>query len=76
MHVMTKHAPSAFVVPRILSLGSGWWVISFTPRPLYPEKRTPGFRLTGVWIGLKAGSNTEEEKISELSMPSPSHYTD
>ena len=73
---MTTHGGSAVVVPRILNLGSGWWVISFTPRPLYREKRTPGFHLTGVWMGLKAGSNTEEQKISELSLPSPTHYTD
>jgi hypothetical protein len=67
---------SAVVVPRILDLGSGWWVISFTLRPLYSEKRTRGFYLTWVWMGLKVGSNTEEEKMSERSMPSPTHYTD
>jgi len=29
--------------PRILNLGTRWrWVVSFTPRPLYPTKRVPG----------------------------------
>ena len=56
MHSM-KTWGSTVVVPRSLDFRSGW-----PPRPLYPEKRTPGIRLTGDWMGLKAGSNTEEEK--------------
>jgi len=30
------------MVPRILKLGTRWrWVVSFTPRPLYPQGKSP-----------------------------------
>jgi hypothetical protein len=30
------------------------WVVSATPRPLYPRER-PGTHCTGGWVGLRAG---------------------
>jgi hypothetical protein len=35
-----------------LVAGRGW-VVSTTPRPLYPRER-PGTYITGGWVGLKA----------------------
>jgi hypothetical protein len=33
-------------------LGTRWrWVISFTPRPFYPEERLPGTHWIGGWVG-------------------------
>jgi len=30
------------IAPRILELGTGWgWVVSFTPRPRYPQGKSP-----------------------------------
>jgi hypothetical protein len=32
--------------PRILNIGTGWrWVVSFTPRPLYPQEKSPWYPL-------------------------------
>jgi hypothetical protein len=37
---------SGGIAPRILVLGTRWrWVVSFTPRPLYPEGKRPCFSL-------------------------------
>jgi hypothetical protein len=34
------------IVPRILDLGTRWrWVVSFTPRPLYPHGKSPWYPL-------------------------------
>jgi hypothetical protein len=30
------------------------WVVSFTPRPLYPRKRAPGTHWIGGWVGPRA----------------------
>jgi hypothetical protein len=44
------------VGPRILDFGTRWrWVVSFTPRPIYPRERTPGTHWIGVWVGPRAG---------------------
>jgi hypothetical protein len=32
--------------------------VSFTPRPLYPTEKAPGFHWIGGWVGLKAGLDT------------------
>jgi len=36
------------------NLGARWWVVSGTPRPLYPRER-PGTHCRGGWVGLRAG---------------------
>jgi len=42
---------SASIPPPILNFGSRWrWVVSFTPRKLYPEKRAPITHWTGGWV--------------------------
>jgi hypothetical protein len=45
----------------ILDPGSSWgWVISTTPRPLYPRKR-PGTHCIGGWVGPRAGLDVCEK---------------
>jgi hypothetical protein len=41
------------------------WVVSTTPRPLYPRER-PGTRCTGGWVGTRAGLD-----VCEKSRPPP-----
>jgi hypothetical protein len=41
------------------------WVVSTTPRPLYPRER-PGTPCTGGWVGPRAGLD-----VCEKSRPPP-----
>jgi hypothetical protein len=53
---MKAYWGSGGVAPRILGIGTRWrWVVSCTPRPLYPRERAPGTRWIGGWVGLRAG---------------------
>jgi hypothetical protein len=38
------------------------WVVSTTPRPLYPRE-TPGTHCTGGWVGLRAGLDVCEKSL-------------
>jgi hypothetical protein len=52
---MKAYWGSGGIVPRILDLGSRWrWVISFTPRPLYPQGKSPGTHWIGGWVAPRA----------------------
>jgi hypothetical protein len=45
----------------ILDLGTRWrYVVSFTPRPLYPREITPGTHWTEGWVGPRTGLNDVE----------------
>jgi hypothetical protein len=45
-HSMKAYWGSGCIAPRILDLGTRWrWVVSFTPRPLYSQGRSPGYPL-------------------------------
>jgi hypothetical protein len=47
--------------PHFLDLGTSWrWVISFTPRTLYPRERAPGIHCIGGWVDPRAGLNYME----------------
>jgi hypothetical protein len=48
---------SGIVTPSILDLDTSWrWVVSFTPRLLYPQgKSPPGTHWIGGWVGPRAG---------------------
>jgi hypothetical protein len=55
------------IAPRIFDLGTRWrWVVSFTPRLLYPRGKSPWYpfdrRLGGPQIGFEHGT---EEKNSQ-----------
>jgi hypothetical protein len=48
------------------------WVVSATPRPLYPQER-PGTHCTGGWVGLRAGLDVCEKSFPHRdSIPGPS----
>jgi hypothetical protein len=54
--------------PHILGLGiRRRWVVSFTPRPLYPQERATGTYCTGVWVGPTADLDT----VVKRKIPSP-----
>jgi hypothetical protein len=57
---------SGYIDPRILDLGTSCWVVSFTPRPLYPRRRTPGIHWIGGCVGPWTGLEDEKRKISPL----------
>jgi hypothetical protein len=43
---MKTYCGSGGIGPRILNLGTRWkWVVSFTPRPLYPQRKSPWYLL-------------------------------
>jgi hypothetical protein len=49
-------------------LGARWkWMVSFTPRPLYPRERAPGTHWIGGWVDLRAGLDT----VWKRKIPSP-----
>jgi hypothetical protein len=48
------------------------WVVSTTPRPLYPRER-PGTHCTGGWVGPRAGLDIcEKSRPHRDSIPGPS----
>jgi hypothetical protein len=44
------------------------WVVSFTPRPLYPRGKGPGTHLIGGWMDPRAGLD-DVEKRKFLTLP-------
>jgi hypothetical protein len=68
-HAMNTYWGSGGIAPHILNLGTRWrWVVSFTPRPLYPLGRAPRYPLDRVWVYLRPGLETVVAKINH---PSP-----
>jgi hypothetical protein len=54
-HAMETYSRSVGIVPRILNIDIRWrWVVSFTPRSLYPGERAPGTHRIGGWMNPKA----------------------
>jgi hypothetical protein len=45
---MKTYVESGCNDPRILDLNTCWWVVSFTPRPLYPRGKAPA-TLEPIW---------------------------
>jgi hypothetical protein len=52
-----------------LDLGTSWtWVVSFTPRQLYPGERAPGTHWIGGWVGPRTSlDDAEKRKFMTLS---------
>jgi hypothetical protein len=45
-HAMKIYWGNGGIAPRIIDLGTRWrWVVSFTPRPLYPQGKNPWYPL-------------------------------
>jgi hypothetical protein len=74
------------ITPYIFSLSTRWkWVVSFTPRPLYPQGKSPWYpldrRLGGPQIqsgccGGEEMSCLGSKRIPWFSSRWPSHYRD
>jgi hypothetical protein len=59
---------SGTVAPRILDLGSRWrWVVSFTPRLLYPQGKRPWYPLDRRLGGAQSRSGHGDEKFSAFA---------
>jgi hypothetical protein len=59
---------SGGIGPRVLVLGTRWrWVVSFTPRKLYPRKRAPATH----WIGGRTGLRAVLDAVAKRNIPSP-----
>jgi hypothetical protein len=53
---MKAYWGSGGIAARILDLGTRWrWVVSFTPRPLYPQRKNPSTHWIGGWEGPRGG---------------------
>jgi hypothetical protein len=51
------------IPPCILNFCTRWrWVVSFTPRLLYPGKRSHVTNCIGVWVGPKVSLNAVEKR--------------
>jgi hypothetical protein len=58
---------SGCIYPHFLHLGTSWrWVVSFTPRPLYPRERAPGTHWIGGWMDPQVGLNDVKRKFLTL----------
>jgi hypothetical protein len=56
------------IAPRILDFGTRWrWVVSVTPRQLYPRERAPGTHWIGGWVGPRAVLDA----VVKRKIPSP-----
>jgi hypothetical protein len=63
-HTMKAYWGNGGIALRILDLGIRWrWVISFTPRPLYPQGKSPWYPLRRNWVGPRTGLNAVVRRI-------------
>jgi len=54
---MKAYWESGGIAPRILDLSTWWrWVVSFTPRPLCPQGKSPWYPLDRRLAGLQSRS--------------------
>jgi hypothetical protein len=69
-------------------LGTRWrWVVSFTPRPLYPQEKSLWYHWIGGWVGLRAvldevvkrkihSPRRESNPRTQIIQAVAQHYTD
>jgi hypothetical protein len=76
---------SGCIDPGFLDLGTSWrWVVSFTPRPLYPRGKSPRYplntRLSGpVWTTWRSENSwpyRDSNSDPSVGQPEASRYTD
>jgi hypothetical protein len=68
-HAMKTYWGSGGIYPHILDLGARCrWVVSFTPRPLYPQGKSPWYPLDRRLGGAQSRSGQGGEQIF-------THYT-
>jgi Fe-S cluster biosynthesis and repair protein YggX len=59
---------------RVLDLGASWrWVVSFTPWPLYPQKKSPCYPLDRRLGGLQSRSGRRGEEKNFQPLPGFEH---
>jgi hypothetical protein len=67
---MKAYWGSGRIAKHILDLGTVWrWVVSFTPRPLYPQEKIPWYPLDRRLGGLQSRSGLGDEEKN--TQPSP-----
>jgi hypothetical protein len=67
---MKAYLGSGGIAPTILELGTRWrWVISFTPRPLYPQGRSPWYPLDRMLGGPQSRSGRGGEEKNSQPLP-------
>jgi hypothetical protein len=58
------------IAPRILNLGTGWrWVVSFTPRPLYPRGKSSWYTLDRRLGGSRTRSGRGRKEKNSQPLP-------
>jgi hypothetical protein len=65
---------SGCIDPHFLDLGTSWrWVVSFTPRPLYPRGKSPRYPLYRRFGGPqnRSGQHGEEEILTPTATRTP-----
>jgi hypothetical protein len=66
---------SGGITPRVLKLSTGWrWVVSFTPPPLYPQGKSPGYPLDRRLGGPQSRSGRGGEEKNSQPQRSSSSY--
>jgi hypothetical protein len=69
-HAMKAYWESGCIAPRILDLGTiRRWVVSFTPRPLYPQGKSPRYSLDRRLGGPQSRSGRGGEEKNSHSLP-------
>jgi hypothetical protein len=73
-HAMEAYWGSESIAPRIIDLGTRWrWVVSFTPRPFYPQGKSPFYpldrRLGGPQTRPRCGGEKNSQPLSGLEPP-------
>jgi hypothetical protein len=69
---MKTYWGSVGIAPRIFNIGPRWrWVVSFTPWPLYPRRKSPQYPVDRRLGGPQSRSwrGGEEKKIPSLLLP-------
>jgi hypothetical protein len=65
-HAMKTYWGSGDIALLILDLGTRWWVVSFTPQPLYPQGKNPWYQFDRRLGGPQSPSGRGgEEKNSQ-----------
>jgi hypothetical protein len=71
---MKAYEGSGGTAPRILDLGTRLrWVVTFTPRPLYPQGKSPWYPSDRMRGGpqIRSGRGGEEKNSQPLPGPEP-----
>jgi hypothetical protein len=74
-HAIKAYWESGGIAPRIIDLGTRWRrVVSFTPRPLYPQGKSPWYPLDRRMGGSQSrsgrgGEETGSQPLSGLESP-------